>query len=83
MEQKKKPHLCQDDINVVLMPFPTKIKEAVTPNPDATYTIFLNSRLSQSEQEKAYRHALFHIENGDFERVRSVGEIEKTAHEAV
>lgn len=65
---------------VVLINFPGKGCEAVTHNEDDTYTIFLNSRLSHERQLEAYKHALKHIVNGDFEKDDSANVIENNAH---
>ena len=67
-------------INTVIMDFPTcRIREFVTPNEDGSYTIFLNARLSEEEQREAYKHAIGHIENNDFEKY-DVQSIEAEAH---
>ena len=44
------------------------IREQVIRNSDGSYTIFLNSRITWEAQLLAYRHALGHIINGDFEK---------------
>lgn len=68
------------DANVIVMDFPnTKEKEMVTENPDGSYTIFINARFSYDTQLKAYRHAMQHIENQDFEKT-DVQVIEAIAH---
>ena len=67
-------------INTVIMDFPTcRIHEFVTPNADGSFTIFLNARLSDEEQRSAYKHAIDHIENNDFEKY-DVQSIEAEAH---
>ncbi len=58
--------LVRDDVYVHLMDMPGNTKEAVTENPDSTYSVFINSRLSQEEQLKAFRHAVKHIDRNDF-----------------
>ena len=68
-----------DDIYVYLADFPSNIHEIVTPCPDG-YTVYINARLSKSEQIGAYYHALSHIENGDFESEAHVQEIESARH---
>lgn len=57
----------------------TEIREAVTQNPDGSYTIFLNARYSRDMQQRSYLHALRHIINHDFEK-EDVQEIEMVAH---
>lgn len=69
------------DINVVVMDLKsTTIKETVTCNEDGTYTIFLNARFNQEQQNDAYIHALGHILRLDFEHKTSADVIEAYAH---
>ena len=68
------------DVNVREVNLPTSISAYVASNPDATYTIFLNSRLTWERRMQAYQHELEHIKNGDYER-RSADMIELHAHE--
>lgn len=68
------------DVNVSLLDFKErKGNEFVVPNPDGSYTIMINSRLSYSGQLKAYQHALHHIMNNDFEK-NNAQSIEYEAH---
>ena len=69
-------------INVQLVDFPVGSKghEAVTPNEDGSYTIFINSRDASNIQREAYLHAVEHIKNGDFSSSESVQAIEAKAH---
>lgn len=66
-------------INVCLIDFPCRGEEIVIPNEDNSYTIIINSRLSQEKQLLAYQHAMKHIENDDFEKA-DVQEIEAKSH---
>lgn len=68
-----------NDVNVILINFPTKAKEMVTENEDGSYTILINARLSYEAQLEAYKHAMKHIENDDFRR-NNVQQIEAAAH---
>lgn len=68
------------DVNVVLMDFPSKKgNEMVIPNEDGSYTIIINAGLNYESQQKAFEHAMYHIENNDFQK-ESVQEIEYIAH---
>lgn len=69
------------DIQVIVMDFKTTIaSESVTENSDGSYTIFINARMSLERQREAYRHALGHIYNGDFESNKSADQIEAERH---
>lgn len=48
-------------------------------NEDGSYTILINAKLSDRGQVLAYKHALKHIVNEDFEK-ENVQEIERHAH---
>ena len=62
-----------------IIDMPLKVHEAVCPCFDG-YTIYLNARLSQLQQEEAFRHAMRHIENSDFESEEDIQTIEARAH---
>lgn len=66
---------------VYLVDLPHSVREMVCPC-DGGYCVYLNSRLSQSAQEKSFRHAIWHIEHDDFSK-EDVQLIEKSAHEGV
>ena len=68
-------------VNVVLANMPTSIKEYVVSNPDSSYTIVLNARLTYETRFQAYVHAMKHIHNGDFEKDCSADLIEIYAHQ--
>ena len=68
-----------DRIFTYIIDMPTKVREAVCPCADG-YTIYLNARLSQLQQEEAYLHALWHIEHNDFESEEDIQTIEARAH---
>lgn len=53
--------------------------EAVTINDDGTYSVFINPALSVEGQQKAYKHALEHINELHFEK-SNVQEIEMQTH---
>ena len=67
------------NINTLETDLPTTIAAYVVSNPDLSYTIVLNARLTFERRMEAYKHELRHIENGDYER-RSADLIELYAH---
>ena len=69
------------DVYVKLIDIPvTSCREAVTENPDGSYTVFISSRQAPNIQLEAYEHALEHIRNNDFEK-ENVQQIEAIAHD--
>lgn len=67
------------NVNTFETNLPTTIAAYVVANPDLSYTIVLNSRLTFERRMQAYKHELHHIENGDYER-KSADLIELYAH---
>lgn len=51
----------------------------VVENEDGSYTILINAKLSYSGRIEAYKHAMNHINNNDFQK-ENVQEIEFHAH---
>ena len=72
------------NIFIYFVLLPTGISEAVISGVDQ-FTIYIDSRLSEEQKQKAYRHAMWHIQNGDFDYNcdRSVQEVEYEAHKMV
>lgn len=67
------------DVNVVLLDFPNPGKEMVFENEDGSYTILINAKLSIDGRMSAYKHAMKHIDNNDFQK-DNVQTIEAVAH---
>lgn len=60
---------------------PYRIKSFVRENPDMSYTIVLNNRLTQEILSKAYEHERSHILNEDHRKIdKTIQEIESEAH---
>ena len=67
------------DVNVILWNFPNNGREMVVQNEDGSYTILINSKLSDEGRLRAYEHAMKHITGNDFEK-DNVQSIEASAH---
>lgn len=67
-----------DDVFVYIVDLPDGVNEMVTPCL-AGYTVYINDKLSPEGRREAYRHALYHIVNHDFEK-SDVNDIEVNAH---
>lgn len=66
------------DINVQFRDMPSRIRGFTRANPDMSYTIVLNSRLSYEMRMQTYYHEIQHIEGGDLYRDdMTAGEIEE------
>jgi len=68
--------LANADYFVYYADFPPTVRGVVTPNDDGTFSIFLNSRLSDSQKFLTYLHEVRHIENDDFYNGLSLQQIE-------
>lgn len=69
-----------DEIYTQIVDLPTTIYSFVRQNPDGTYTIVLNARLSQEDRARHYKHEVRHITRRDFEKEIPADEIEAQAH---
>lgn len=69
------------DVFVYLVDLPDGIDEYVTPCKDG-HTIYIDARLDLAHRQKAYEHAMWHIEHDDFQKA-DVQQIEHTAHEQI
>lgn len=69
------------DIFVHYIDFKNSIPATSTVNDDGSYSIFINSRLSDSQQADGFIHELKHILQLDFEsRDRNIDVLEHYAH---
>ena len=63
-----------DDIYTYIVSLPVGVNEVVMPCADG-YTVYISDRLDTDSRIRVYRHAVAHIENGDFAK-SNVQEIE-------
>ncbi len=72
------------EYNVLYQDMPTTVHSFVRCNPDTSYTIVINARLSNDGRLKAYNHEIHHIQNGDYDYdiIRDLNQIELEAHAA-
>lgn len=70
------------DINIILADMPCTIRSYVVSNPDFSYTIVLNSRLSHEQNLLSYSHEMAHIQNGDYDKKCDVNILEIGSHES-
>ena len=74
-----------NDVFVELADMPTTVKSFVRANPDNSFTIVINSRLSYESRIIRYDHEIRHIKNGDYDHDRdeSVQTVEARAHAGI
>lgn len=68
-----------ENINIKLLPMEYSVKGVSCCNEDGSYTVIINSRISQEKQIEAYYHELRHIQSGDF-GTDDVEKVERVAH---
>ena len=71
-----------NDIFVSLVELPGTVRSFVIAHADQTYTVVLNSKLSQEQHLLSYQHEVDHIKNGDYDKKCGVDLIEISAHGA-
>lgn len=63
-------------VREVSLPF--EVRGIVTPNAeDDSFSIYINSRLSDDQKRKALKHEIDHIENNDFYNDKTIEEVER------
>lgn len=70
-----------EDIFVRYIALPRNVKAMTIKDHNDDYNIYLNHRLSETEQIYALTHELIHIREGDFFSDKSVMEIEAKCEE--
>ena len=68
-------------ITCILENLPTTIRSFCRENPDGSYTVVINARLTLEGARAAFRHELSHINGGDFTDA-DTDEIENARHKA-
>lgn len=63
------------DVYIYRYPLPSKVKGVLLERDD--YIVFVNEYLSETEQAKAIKHELKHIEYGHIYDLRNVGAVER------
>ena len=56
------------DYFVYFMPMHGSIGGFVTPNPDGTFSVYLNERLSRERNMETMEHEIYHILHDDFSK---------------
>lgn len=67
-----------DNIYTYIVDLPDGVNEIVCPCLNG-YTVYIDDKLSPEGKRNAYKHALYHITNNDFEKT-DVNAIELEAH---
>jgi hypothetical protein len=57
-----------DDIIIRYVDMPSAVRGSTVRDANGDYNVYLNSKLSQESQIRAYRHELYHIEENHFDR---------------
>ena len=73
------------EFNVIFVDLPPTVKGMIVKMfdyeyGDDTYTIVINACLNYEQQQEAFLHELRHMQEGDFDTVRSVNVLEYERH---
>lgn len=69
-------------INIIIAYLGPDVEATTTPNEDGSYTIAVNSSLSESRAKQAILHEIFHIKNDDFNDFQHASLIERMLRES-
>lgn len=66
------------DFFIRLIPFPAgaNCNGMLMPNPDGTWSVYINARAGRKAQRKAALHELAHIERGDLDGEKRIEDVE-------
>ncbi len=64
------------DIIVRIIDMPTSVRGYTSLDPDGDYNIYINGRMSQSQQMRTYEHEMRHIVRDDFSDRKTIKEAE-------
>ena len=66
-----------NDTYISFIWLPSRVHAITVPDADGNYIVFVNQNLCFNQQEKAIKHELEHIKNGDFENFADVEYLEE------
>lgn len=69
------------EIHIYYVDMPYSVTSNVVENPDGSFTIYINSRLSYEMQLTGYLHEIDHIYRNDFDYHDDIHEIERSLRE--
>lgn len=55
------------DVNCIMLDMPSQIKGYTISNPDNSFTVVLNSKLTHEQHLISFKHEINHIRHRDFE----------------
>lgn len=67
------------EVYIYYVDMPCSVASNLAQNPDGSYTLYLNSRLTCEKQLKGFLHELRHLENNDFDN-KNINYIECMNH---
>ena len=70
-----------EEIYIYYIDMPHSVTSNIVENPDGSFTIYINSRLSYEMQLNGYLHELDHISRNDFDCHDDIHEIERRLRE--
>lgn len=64
------------DVFIYYVDMPCSVASNIVENPDGSYTIYLNSRMTHEQNIKGYLHEIKHLANNDLNECSNIQVIE-------
>ena len=69
------------DVYIYYVDMPCSVASNIVENPDGSYTIYLNSRMTHERNIKGYLHEIRHLINNDLNECNNIQNIESKVRE--
>lgn len=69
------------DVHIYYLDMPCSVASNVVENPDGSFTLYLNSRMTHERNIKGYLHEVKHLKNDDLNNCCNVQKTESTIRE--
>lgn len=69
------------EVYIYYLDMPCSIDSNIVENPDGTFTIYLNSRMTRERNIEGYLHEMIHLCNGDLTGTSNIHDVENEARE--
>lgn len=67
------------EVYVYYLDMPCSIDSNIVENPDGSFTLYLNSRMTHERNIEGYLHELIHIRKGDLYSTSNIHDVENEA----
>ena len=64
------------EVYVYYIDMPCSIDSNIVENPDGSFTLYLNSRMTHERNIEGYLHEMFHLQQGDLDGTSNIHDVE-------